>query len=490
MKDKQIEIGSDFSGVGALIQALKFMKLPFSETFACDKDPYARQAYEIVYGRPDYFPEDVYDREIPEKPLDLYVTSPPCQAFSLAGKRLGKLDLRGILFFNSLEFITKNKPRYFVFENVKGLLSHDKDKKNKQAKYGRTFNEWINFLGGKSVNGNETIFPYEDSVPYHIYFHVLNAKHYGVPQNRDRIFIIGIRDDADNSFIFPPKIPLEKRLRDILENSVLKKYFLSEEMKKWLLSHSEKSKEKENGFKFQPLDDDSVAKSVNARYYKMGVYDNYYHEPEIIQINDPVHSNDRIYSDQGISPTLNTMQGGNRQPFVNITEPEVIQINPSKESGGKQPYHQNRIYDSDGISPAILADLGKGNIVTIPEIDDKYFISEKMEKYLNTRKDNFNNGKINYKTEDDIATTLTKSSGSIDISDNIIVDPVRLKIRRLTPRECFRLMDFDESFMDAIVQHNAANPKSKISDSQLYKMAGNSIVRACFVALIKRLNFN
>lgn len=164
----KIKIGSDFSGVGSFNQALIRLGFKYDELFACDMDKYARQTFELNFGKPKYYPKDVYEREIPKESLDVYVTSPPCQAFSIAGKRLGKEDQRGILFFNSLEFIKQNKPRYFIFENVKGLLSHDKTDKNKE--YGNTFQEWINYLGGKSVNGVHTFFPYEDAVPYHIYF--------------------------------------------------------------------------------------------------------------------------------------------------------------------------------------------------------------------------------------------------------------------------------------------------------------------------------
>jgi DNA (cytosine-5)-methyltransferase 1 len=135
----------------------------------------------------------------------------------LAGKRLGKDDKRGILFFNSHEFIQKNKPRFFIFENVKGLLSDDN---------GNTFQEWINLLGGKSVNGNPVLFADENSVPYHIYWKVLNAKNYGVPQNRERVFIVGIRDDKDNNFRFPIEQPLIKRLKNVLENDIDEKYFI------------------------------------------------------------------------------------------------------------------------------------------------------------------------------------------------------------------------------------------------------------------------
>ena len=228
METHLIKVGSQFSGVGAFEQSLIRLGIEFKNIYAADWDRYARQTYLLNFEEPEYYVKDVHDtpiQELTEKhgSLDIAMFSPPCQAFSMAGKRMGKDDQRGILFFNSLEFIKENKPRYFIFENVKGLLSHDRQDKN--AVYGRTFQEWINYLGGKSVNGVHTFFPYEDSVPYHIYFQVLNAKHYGIPQNRERVFIIGIRDDEDNDFQFPKPFPLEKRLKDVLESEVTKSIF-------------------------------------------------------------------------------------------------------------------------------------------------------------------------------------------------------------------------------------------------------------------------
>ena len=213
-----LKTGSDFSGVGAFDQALIRLGINYKTVFACDMDKYARQTYIENYGEPVYFPKNVYDRDIPKQPLDLYMTSPPCQAFSLAGKRKGEDDKRGILFYNSYEFIMKNKPRYFIFENVKGLLSDDS---------GKTFKRWLDYLG-KSINGNPVIFPLEQSANYHIYYKVLNSKNFGVPQNRERVFIVGIRDDEDNYFRFPKEEPLKLKLKDVLEDEVDDKYYLSE----------------------------------------------------------------------------------------------------------------------------------------------------------------------------------------------------------------------------------------------------------------------
>jgi len=214
-----IKVGSDFSGVGAFDQALIRLGIKHETIFACDMDKYARQTYIENYGEPSYYPTDVYERKIPQDPLDLYMTSPPCQAFSQAGSRLGKEDKRGILFFNSHEFIQKNKPRFFIFENVRGLLSHDN---------GKTFQEWLNFLGGKSINGLPVLFADENAVPYHIYYKVINSKNLNVPQNRERVFIVGIKDDKDNVFQFLKDEPLTTKLKDVLEKEVDKKYFLDE----------------------------------------------------------------------------------------------------------------------------------------------------------------------------------------------------------------------------------------------------------------------
>lgn len=250
-----VNVGSDFSGVGAFDQALKRLDIKYNTVFSCDMDKFARQTYIENYGEPKYYPLDVYERKIPKESLDIYMTSPPCQAFSLAGKRKGEDDKRGVLFYNSHEFILKNKPRYFIFENVKGLLSDAK---------GRTFQIWLDMLGGKSVNGNPVIFPREDATPYHIYYKVLNAKHYGVPQNRERVFIIGIRDDKENNFHWPKPFHLTKRLKDVLEDNVDEKFYLSDKMINMLQNHSDRHKEKGTGFAVNYKTENDSATTIRA----------------------------------------------------------------------------------------------------------------------------------------------------------------------------------------------------------------------------------
>jgi DNA (cytosine-5)-methyltransferase 1 len=287
----------------------------------------------------------------------------------LAGKRLGKNDQRGILFFNSHEFIKVNKPRYFIFENVKGLLSDDG---------GKTFQEWVNMLGGKSVNGVPVIFPYEDSVPYHLYWKVLNAKNHGVPQNRERVFLIGIRDDADNNFQFPKEEFLHKRLKDVLENNVDEKYFLSEKLIEFMILHTEKKKIQKCGFQFKPKDENQIARSV-------------------------------------------TTKAGSRP------DDNYIKIKSATSKGYEEATEGDSINFSVPNSETRRGRVGK-----------------------------------------QVAQTLDTSCNQGTLQN--------YKIRRLTPRECFRLMDFPDSFT------------WNVSDTQAYKQAGNSIVVNVLYKILKNLN--
>lgn len=356
----KIRTGSDFSGVGAFDQALLRLGIEQDKVFACDIDRYARQTYIENYGEPEYFPEDVYEREVPEEPLDLYMTSPPCQSFSVAGSRLGEEDRRGILFYNSHEFISKNKPRFFIFENVRGLTSHDT---------GRTFRRWLDYLGGKSVNGNPVIFPHEESVPYHIYWRSLNATEFNVPQNRDRIFIVGIRDDKDNVFSWPKKIHLTKKLKDVLEPEVDPKYILSEKLVKWIIKHRHK---RDSGDNF-PSDENRESMCITSRYFKCGAEDPY------VEVKSDFIADFR--NDEGL-----------------------------------------RIRDNE-LSPCITH---RRHSETDPST---------MPPLLGRER----------------------------------------KVRRLTPRECFRLMDFPDTFTWTC------------SDTQAYKQAGNSIVVSCLAGIIEKL---
>lgn len=414
----KIKVGSDFSGVGAFNQALIRLGIDYEELFACDMDKYARQTFIHNYGEPKYYPSNVYEREIPKESLDIYMTSPPCQSFSMAGKRAGKDDEkgRGILFFNSLEFIQKNKPRFFIFENVKGLLSHDKT--NKDATIGSTFQEWINYLGGKSVNGLPTIFPYEDAVPYHIYWKVLNAKEHGVPQNRERVFIIGIRDDKDNSFTFPIEEHLSKNLKDILENEVEEKYFLSEKMLTHLSNHE----------RAQDFIDEKTknANCITSNYAKQSSDLQYLKVKKDLWIGDYRADEGLRIREDGNSPAIMAMMRDTWKENFTGQNPPLVGYNDKR---------LNETIDKNELP------IGQ------PKMIDTY----------------------NQKIQDNSPTLTEPHHNTTRLWDGY-------KIRRLTPRECFRLMDFPDTFDFSVV-----------SDSQAYKQAVNSIVVRVLEKIISKL---
>ena len=401
-KATTIKVGSDFSGVGAFDQALRRLKIDYKTVFSCDMDKYARQSYIENYGEPEYYPTNVYERSIPQESLDLYMTSPPCQSFSLAGKRKGKDSTNGVLFFNSHEFIKVNKPRFFIFENVKGLLSDDG---------GKTFSEWVNMLGGKTVNGLPVLFPYNESVPYHIYYKVLNSKKHGVPQNRERVFIVGIRDDKDNNFTFPKEEPLTKKLKDVLEDEVSEKYYLSSKMVNSFTEKTIKQKALGNGFCFKPTEGNEASKAI-------------------------------------------TCKAGNRiddQYILVSKEVRTEEAKAQRKESGTNDFRGKKLeFRKQDCSNAITTGLTK----------DHFIADYRKDEGLRIRKDN-------------CSPTLAARARN-DVSGMPILKNNN-KIRRLTPRECFRLQDFSEDY------------KIVVSDTQAYKQAGNSITVGVLAKIIDKL---
>jgi len=499
---KTIRIGSDFSGVGAFDYAINRIAdkkgFQVENVFACDMDKYARTSYLANHKAPKYYPENVYEREIDSESLDIYMTSPPCQAFSLAGKRKGKEDKRGILFFNSHEFIKTNNPRFFIFENVKGLLSDDG---------GKTFQEWINMLGGKSVNGLPILFPYEESVPYHVYHQVLNTKKHGVPQNRERVFIIGIRDDSDNNFQFPVEEHLQIKLKDILESSVSEKYFLSDKIQSQLVLN------KKSG---------SVIGSTKPEFRTIGERDNVhniesymscltatdYKQPKQILVKsntkkgyDIATENDSVNFSVPTSETRRGRVGvGVAQTLDTQCNQGVIVHNFIK----KVSVRKNEV-DIKALQELLISKKNKtiteiSNILNIPKTKvDHWFRNDKsfsipdkeywfkLKEILKIEIDYFDNQIIEFEEKDNvfdksnriydengIAPTMTTMCNN----DNILTE--KCKVRRLTPLECFRLQDFPDIHVE-----NSIN--AGVSDSQLYKQAGNSITVRVLEKIIDKL---
>jgi DNA (cytosine-5)-methyltransferase 1 len=268
--------------------------------------------------------------------FDLLVGGFPCQAFSIAGKRMGFSDTRGTLFFDIARILKQKQPRLFVLENVKGLLSHEG---------GNTFRTIISTL---------------DELGYDLQWQVLNSKDFGVPQNRERVFIIGHLRGTRRPEVFP-------------------------------IGSS-------NQFNTQS-DGQGNAYCLQAGGDKhRGTY--------IRQLNNPTHSNNRLYGEDGISPALNTAQGGNRQP--KICKAVLTPDRPEKRQNGRR----------------------------IKEDGEPSFTLTGQDKHG-------------------------------------VFDGVR--IRRLTPTECERLMGLPDGWTEGV------------SDTQRYKLCGNGVVVNVVEEIINRL---
>ena len=186
-----LRVGTDCSGIEAPIQSLRQLKIPHTHVFSSDIDPYVIQSIkanyepEIVYG-------DINERDSTQVPdIDLYIAGFPCQPFSMAGERAGFNDTRGNVFWSCLDVIKSKQPKYFILENVKALLWHDKRK------------SW------------ETIWDSLQLKEYTVKWRVLNTKNYGIPQNRERLFIVGKKN---GDFDWP--IPTEMDdIRDYIDHT-------------------------------------------------------------------------------------------------------------------------------------------------------------------------------------------------------------------------------------------------------------------------------
>lgn len=210
-----------FAGIGSCSTALKRIGIDIEIVDVVEIDKYAIASFNAVHGT-NFEPQDItkWDKDI--KDVDLITHGSPCQDFSVAGKQAGGdigSGTRSSLMYETIRIVGQVRPKYVLWENVKNLLSK-KHKHNFDA-----YIETMNILG------------------YNSYYQVLNAKDYGIPQNRERVYTISIRKDIDNgSFIFPEKEELKMRLKDILEAEVDAKYYLSEKMQDYVLDFNNRQK--------------------------------------------------------------------------------------------------------------------------------------------------------------------------------------------------------------------------------------------------------
>lgn len=233
-----------FAGIGGI--RMPFQNLGGECVFSSEIDKYAAQTYEANYGeKPSGDITQINAESIPN--FDILLAGFPCQAFSIAGKRKGFEDTRGTMFFEVERILEEKKPKSFLLENVKGLTNHD---------HGRTFKIMLDIL--------------ENKLGYKVYYKVLNAKNFGLPQNRERIMIVGFKNH-NIDFKFPEEINKETKVGDILIDNPDSKYTISDKIWESHQLRKERNRTKGNGFGYSLFNEESpYTSTISARYYKDG----------------------------------------------------------------------------------------------------------------------------------------------------------------------------------------------------------------------------
>jgi DNA (cytosine-5)-methyltransferase 1 len=233
-----------FAGIGGIRRP--FDKLGCECVFSSEIDKYAIQTYKANFNEvPSGDITKIDAKDIPS--FDILLAGFPCQAFSIAGKRQGFADTRGTMFFEIQRILEHHKPKCFMLENVKGLTNHNQ---------GRTFNTILDIL--------------QYQLKYKVFYKILNAKNFGMPQNRERIIIVGFLDH-DIDFKFPEPTGEKTRLGDILESNVDAKYTISDKIWASHQRRKEENRKKGNGFGYCLFDENSeYTSTISARYYKDG----------------------------------------------------------------------------------------------------------------------------------------------------------------------------------------------------------------------------
>lgn len=462
-----MKVLSLFSGIGAFEKALDNLEIPYELVGFSEIDKYAVKSYCAIHGVDESMNlgdiTKIDEKALP-KDIDLITYGFPCQDISLAGKQKGLFNEDGTqtrsgLFFEALRVIESTKPRIAIAENVKNLTS---------KKFNAQFQVVLKSL---------------EEAGYNNYWQVLNAKDFGIPQNRERVFIVSIRKDIDTGFFhFPEGFPLELRLKDMLEDEVNEKFYLSATA----ITKIQNSNFTQEATRIQKCD---VCQTLLARDYK---------DPKCVQVADlNYYQNDqinRVYSPEGLAPTVLTKTGGGRETKVLVRE--------ATKKGYAEAYEGDSINLEQPNSKTRRGRVGKQvsqTITTSPQqavavaMRGRYNADGQIEQNVEVSDREYANAlttvqKDSLVAEPQIIEDFYKSrdervykeySPSLRADRTGLKVKTMLRIRKLTPKECFRLMGFeDEDFEKA----EAVN-----SNTQLYKQAGNSIVVDVLEALFKSL---
>ena len=383
------------AGIGGFRQALENLGcecVGYSEI-----DKHAIKLYSAWYNDECNF-GDITKIEAEKLPdFELLVGGFPCQAFSVAGKRGGFNDTRGTIFFDFARIMKAKKPKFAIFENVKGLLSHD---------------------GGKTY---ETMLRTLDEIGYDAQWGVLNTRFHGLPQNRERVYIVAnLRERSSTKILFERGNGITDKV-ERNQQSIIGDYY----------TKSGKTHQRSGA-----LNENSIVPCLTVSDCK---------EPRMVKIGSiggKPYQSDQVYSPSGVSVTLSAQNGGKGAMTGLYKIGDIDGLNTQ----------YSRVYDSEGVSTTINAQGGGLGAKT-----GLYKIGDIGNDSLSNRI---------YSDKGVSATLCARNNGGGKRMGGLY--NTGDKVRRLTPKECFRLQGFKDEMVEL-------GYKLGISDTQLYKMAGNAV---------------
>lgn len=429
-----IRVFEAFAGYGSQSMGLERLKQDYPQfdyevVGISEIDKYAVKAYNATHEpTANYGDICLIDWDsVPD--FDLFTYSFPCQDISSAGRQRGLeagSGTRSSLLWECRKAIETKRPKYLLMENVKALVN---------KKFINHFNDWLLYL---------------ESLGYSNFWQVLNAKDYGVPQNRERVFVVSILGNNEQ-YKFPNTFELIKRLSDVLEECVDEKYYLSEKFYNCILSHTNRKIQEGCGFKPQFITSNEAPGTITTKYGQRST------DPYIIQ-------NGRGYVETKefeLCPTI-TSHGFERNNFAFVSYTR-------DKKGNVVDRHLK------DVSNTVHTSTGSGGNT------DCFVFETKIKQLCNILKEgNYSNPKRGrVYCVDGISPTLDTMAGGR--REQKILSKYN-RIRKLTPRECFRLMGVSETDIDKI-------QSAGISNRQQYKMAGNSIVVDVLYFIFKNLFF-
>lgn len=409
-----------FGGIGACSKALERLGIDYEIADYVDIDKFAVRSFNAIHGT-NFKPQDIskWNKDLE---VDLIMHGSPCQDFSTAGKQAGGdkgSGTRSSLMYKTLRIVEKLKPKYVIWENVKNLIS---------KKHRHNFDAYQKAM---------------EELGYQNHYQILNAKDYGVPQNRERVFTVSIRNDLEDNFEFPAKQELTVKLKDILEPKVDEKYYLSNKALSCFMSDGTGNYPRRERF----------LSNINRKNQNVG---------------------NAVTTRAGSRPTDNfvkeslSKQVCDRAIFGGFVKPNDV-IEYSYSNARLKEMNGGKIRTQNSSCPDCCSTLKTHSDKLGVCVDNPVCVASRGRKTIN--------GVFRQKLEprkDGVSNTLTTVH-----KDNLIATNYR--IRKLTPLECWRLMGFDDS--------DFYKAEKVSSQTQLYKQAGNSIVVNVLLAIFESLTF-